>query len=268
MANMRQPPIHDPRGHPSAQLTTLAYDYADGHAVPAHVHPEDQMVFAFTGVMTVETPQGTWIVPPQRAVWIPGGEIHAITMFGIVRMRSLYFAPGLVTRMGRGCGVLTVSPLLRELIIHACGRPAWHRDQAEEDRLIGVLIDQLGVSEWEPVLLSQPRDPRAQRLAARMLREPKETAPLDDLCRRAGASKRTLERIFQEETGMTLGRWRQQCRLLHAMRLLAAGEKVGAAAAGSGYRSVNAFIVAFKTVLGETPGAYFTRRAPSSESQP
>ena len=56
---------------------------------------------------------------------------------------------------------------------------------------------------------------------------------------------------------MTFGRWQQQCRVLHALRRLAAGDSVTAAALAVGYDSTSAFIAMFKRVVGETPGAYF-----------
>ena len=65
---------------------------------------------------------------------------------------------------------------------------------------------------------------RAARSPRGCARIPERRRRVDDMAREAGASRRTLERLFQKETGMSLGRWRQQARLLHAMRLLARGE--------------------------------------------
>src|SRR4051812_32588835 len=115
MSRKRQTAILDPQGRRSAQLTTLSYDYADGHTIRPHFHKEDQLVFAAKGVMTVRTDQGFWVVPPLRAVWIPGGETHLITMSGTVLMRTLYFAPKIAKAIPRNCFVLNVSPLFREL---------------------------------------------------------------------------------------------------------------------------------------------------------
>jgi AraC-like DNA-binding protein len=114
-----------------------------------------------------------------------------------------------------------------------------------------------------------PRDPRALHIALRWRQDPGETVPFAHLARAAGASRRTLERLFQKETGLSLGRWRQQARLLQAMRLLARGESVTAAALDVGYESTSAFIAAFSHVLGTTPGRYYKahgadERAPTS----
>src|SRR4051812_20095465 len=109
-----------PHGDPKAQLTTLSWDYRNGEFVEDHFHHEDQLVFASHGVMTIQTRDGVWIVPPLRAVWIPGRVIHSIKMSGKVAMRTLYFAEKFVKVLPRKCLVMNVSPLLRELILHTC----------------------------------------------------------------------------------------------------------------------------------------------------
>src|SRR5229473_7157311 len=103
----------DRRGRPLAQIGSVSCDFGDGHVIPEHFHPEDQLIFASKGVMTVRTGQGIWVVPPLRAVWIPAKTPHSITVSGAVSMRTMYFLPKLIT-VGRGeCLVLNVSPLLR-----------------------------------------------------------------------------------------------------------------------------------------------------------
>jgi AraC-like DNA-binding protein len=127
----------------------------------------------------------------------------------------------------------------------------------EHRRLASVLRDQLRILPAAPLELPMPRDDRAQEIAARLRDEPSDNSPVDAIARNAGASRRTLERIFRKETGMSFGEWRQQARLLHAMRLLARGERVTAAAFEVGYESPSAFIAAFSKALGTTPGRYY-----------
>src|SRR5579862_6621130 len=104
-------------GSPAA---TLVYDFAHGHVIVPHFHPEDQLVYASRGVMTVRTDEGTWVVPPRRAVWIPAKTAHSITMSGPVSMRTLYLRARMARILPRNCCVVNVSRLLQELILHAC----------------------------------------------------------------------------------------------------------------------------------------------------
>ena len=247
----------DPRGSAIAPVTTLVYDFTPGYTVPEHFHDYDQLVYATKGVMTVHTSDGAWVVPTQRAVWIPAEIPHSIEMSGSVSMRTLYLKPRLVRALPRSCSVVNVSALLKELIIYACHYPALERRVKAHSHLIALILDQLESVQSIPLQLTSPNDPRARRVAQFVLADPADQRPLQEICKLAGASKRTIERLFQQETNMTLGRWRQQLRLMQAMRLLAEGHKVTHAAVEAGYSTPSAFISMFRRVLGTTPGRYF-----------
>jgi len=247
----------DKRGKSLAQVATLSYDFQNGHVIPEHSHPEDQLVFASSGVMTVYTRQGIWVVPPLRAVWIPAGTPHSVAMSGAVSMRTLYLAPKLVRGLPVRCFVMNVSTLLKELVLHACNFPRLNRRVPGEKRIIEILVDQLAAASSIPLQLPQPTDRRAVRIARALLEDPALEKTLDRHCRDCGASKRTIQRLFIAETGMSFVKWRQQLRLLHAVQLLAAGEKVIGAAMDAGYSSTSAFISMFRKQLGTTPSRYF-----------
>lgn len=248
-------PIGDRRSH----IVTLTQDYHSGHEVRLHFHDRDQLVYASRGVMTVRTAQGIWVVPVDRAVWIPERVAHTITMSGAVAMRTLYLRPGLAATLPRGCCVVHVPPLLRELILHACARGLLRGNVARERHLIEVILDQLRAAQTAPLQLPAVTDARAKRVAEALLGDPADRRPLGQICRKSGASGRTVERIFVAETGMTLGKWRQQLRLLAAMRLLGEGAKVTYAALEAGYSTPSSFIAAFRKALGATPTEYFRR---------
>lgn len=254
-ANGRRPRTRAAADQPAVR--TLAAGYSSGTVLENHAHDWAQLVYACEGVMSVQTDEGTWVVPSHRGVWIPAGVEHAIAMSGWVAMRTLYIAPALVRGLPRRCCVVAVPPLLRELILHAVAQGALRRDVREQRRLVDFLLDQLRALPAMPLELPMPRDARALRLARRWQEHPGAPPPVEELARGAGASRRTLERLFQRETGMSLGRWRQQARLLHAMRLLARGEAVTSTALEVGYESPSAFIAAFTQVMGTTPGRYY-----------
>lgn len=238
-------------------LRTLAAGYSSGTVLEPHAHGWAQLVYASSGVMTVQTAGGTWVVPSHRAVWIPAGTEHSIAMSGRVAMRSLYIEPGLSETLPRKCFVVAVGPLLRELVMHTVSKGMLHGDDPEERRLAVFLLDHLREVPTAPLELPLPRDARALKVALRLRATPGDTVPVDELGRDAGASRRTLERLFLHETGMSLGRWRQQARLLEALRLLAQGESVTSTALAVGYDTASAFIAAFSVALGTTPGRYY-----------
>lgn len=248
-------------------VTALAYDLGHGHAIPEHLHPEDQLVYACQGVMTVRTNAGTWVVPTQRAVWIPARTPHSILMSGAVSMRTIYLRARLVRRLPRECCVVNVSPLLQQLILHLCSVGKLNRRSKTHAHLTDVLIDQLDGVQAIPLQLPAPSDPRAARVAAALQGSVDNSHSLASLCAQAGASKRTIERLFQQETRMSMGKWRQQLRLLRSFQLLAAGEKISHAALEAGYSTPSAFIAMFRKALGTTPRRYFDNSSKNISSR-
>lgn len=207
--------------------------------------------------MTVRTRDGSWVVPTHRAVWIPAKIPHTITMSGSVAMRTLYLKPHLARNLPKSCCVLNVSPLLRELVLHACEFEKLQSKTRPHRHIIDLVLDQLRSIETVPLQLPSLSDPRAARIANRLIDDPGDSRSLGEICREAGSGKRTAERLFQKEAGITLGKWRQQLRLMRAMQLLAEGAKVTHAALEAGYSTPSAFISMFRKALGVTPTRYF-----------
>ena len=242
-------------GH--SAIATLSREYPAGHVIPLHFHDRDQVVYASRGVMTVRALDSAWVVPTDRAVWIPAKLPHTIIMSGMVSMRTLYLRPRLAKTLPRSCCVLNVSALLKELILHACMLAAVNRKNERQRHLIALLLDQLETIQTVSLQLPNPSDPRALRVAGVLLANPGDQRTLTQICKEIGAGKRTIERRFQHETGMTFGKWRQQLRLMQAMRLLAEGFKVTHAAMEAGYSTPSAFISMFRKAWGTTPARCF-----------
>jgi len=201
------------------------------------------------------------MIPPARAVLIPAGMEHVIRMWGDVAMRSLYFPVSVpAAAFGRTCRVISVSPLLRELILRVAQMAALDSRVAGEARLMGVLMDEIDTARIEPLLLPLPSDARALTAATCVLTNPADDATAGALGRACGLSSRTLERLFRAETGMPFGVWRQKAKLLESVRVLGAGGSVTDAAVESGYSSVSAYISAFKQTFGCTPGTMLAER--------
>jgi AraC-like DNA-binding protein len=235
----------------------LAAHYPDGSRIPRHRHAVAQLVYATAGVMTVTTRDGEWVVPPLRAVWVPPLVAHAIRMTGAVDMRTVYLARALCAPLPRACGVVSVTPLLRELVLRAVAFPKRYAERGPEARLAAVLVDEIRSAPAVPLHLPQPSDPRALRVARALLADAADPRPLGGYAREAGASARTLARLFRRETGLSFAAWRQQLRLLRALERLAAGDPVTAVALDLGYAGPSAFVAMFRRALGVPPGRYF-----------
>ena len=242
---------------PFLTVRSLASEYVSGHVIDNHTHSWHQLLYASTGAMTLLTAQSSWMVPPGKAVFIPARVSHMIRMWGMVAMRSLYLGTSLQAEIlaSKECRVISISPLLRELILRVIDRNALDSRDEADNRLLAVLLDEINIVPETPLQLPLPSDVRAAAVARDVLSDPAGTGTLDLLSRRHGAGRRTLERLFRQETGISLGLWRQKARLLESIRLLAEGKSVTDAALDSGYSSVSAFIAAFKQTFGYTPGS-------------
>lgn len=236
-------------------------DLADGERIPPHRHRRAQLVYASEGVMTVTTADGAFVVPPQRAVWLPGGTEHRIDARGPVAMRTLYVGLGAAPDLPGEVCVLHVTSLLRELILAAVDMSQSFGPNSPEHRLMSVILDQIRVLPVAPLSLPMPKDGRLRRLAEALLDDPADGRGLDAWAREAGASARTLARLFRRETSMSFRAWRQQLRLLRALEMLAAGQSVTTVALDLGYDSPSAFTAMFRRALGTTPKRYFTAAA-------
>jgi AraC-like DNA-binding protein len=231
----------------------LAATYYGGFHVKPHRHSWGQLIYAAAGVMRVRAVGMLWIVPPARAIWVPAGTEHEIHGLGDFAMRTLYFPTEPVAQLPGECCAIDVTPLLRELVLETVERCPIDEDDAPAMRLARVTIDRIAEARMLPLQLPLPRDPRALRLAARLREEPASQANLAELARAAGASPRTVQRLFLSETGLPFAQWRQRLRLLHGATVLGAGKSVTEAALEAGYSGTSAFTAAFRKHFGFTP---------------
>ncbi|MDH3690067.1 MAG: helix-turn-helix transcriptional regulator [Gammaproteobacteria bacterium] len=243
-------------GDPRRMVVPLATDADGSHRFPWHHHDRAQLIYAARGVLSVLTHQGTWVVPPHQAVWVPATIAHEVYSVGPLSMRSLYVHPDATAGLPASCCVVTVTALLRELILHACTVPANYPLQGTEQRLMTLIIDQLRELEAAPLYILRPQDSRARVVADTLLANPADRRSLQQWAREVGASSRTLARIFVRETNMTFGSWRRRLRLLETISRLNAGQAVTRVALDLGYSSPSAFVAMFKRTLGVSPGRY------------
>jgi AraC-like DNA-binding protein len=220
-----------------------------------HAHREHQLAWSPEGVLLVLTESGdSHVLPPSRALWIPAGTVHETRASGAAVLRSVYLEP-------RRCPIdwdaptpVAVSPLLGELIHHLDDRAlaANERSRAE-----AVLFDLLLPLRIATIDVRPPSDPRARDVADALLADPADARTLHEWGRTVGASSRTLARCFLSDTGLSFGRWRTLVRLQASLPHLAKQMPVSAVARRVGYRTTSAYVAAFRSHTGVTPGRYF-----------
>jgi AraC-like DNA-binding protein/quercetin dioxygenase-like cupin family protein len=243
-----------------ARLTRLA---ANARVAP-HAHPWAQVALSTNGVIRMAAGHGTYLVPPSRALWIPPGVEHAVTVVERADIRTLYVHPGArFLRDGAAhrspfvqwpeCQVLEVSPLLRELVLHLDLAPGDSLASERERRLADLVLDELRQASPVRLGLALPADKRLRALCEAVLADPLRHATLAGWAGDAGASPRTLARLFRQQLGTTFGSWRQQARLAQALSLAADRRPMNHIAAELGYASPSAFSAMVRRSVGTTP---------------
>ena len=135
-------------------------------------------------------------------------------------------------------------------------------DASRRERLPAVLLDEIATAERDALDLPLPRNPRLVRLVRALMDDPAERRPLDALARDAALSRRSLTRLFRQETGLSVGQWRLRRRVVAAIALLAEGRSVTDTALTLGYDSVGAFAQSFRKVAGAALSAYRLPKRP------
>jgi AraC-like DNA-binding protein len=235
----------------------VARNYRKGVRLDAHMHREAQLVYAAKGTMQVTTPKGRWLLPPDRAVWVPARLEHAIDVLADIEMRTLYFELGWLARETRSPSlqaefVVRVSTLLHQAILAMFDR----RSSPERTALlIQLAMLELHRAEDSTTFMPLPQEPRCRRAADIVLRDPAHPHEIEDLARAVGTSARTLSRLFAAETQMSFKSWCQRARIASAIERLSTGGAVSMKKLASelGYASVPAFSHAFRQVTGKTP---------------
>jgi AraC-like DNA-binding protein len=234
----------------------MARDLPPAHEIDWHSHPRFQLVYAARGVLVVDTRDATWIVPPQRAVWVPPATEHRLTAKGLVQLRSLYVRTDAAARMPGTCVVLEVTPLLRELILRATELPLEYEVRGPAGRLIRLLLDELAGLARLPYRLPMPKAPPLAAICRHLLDTPGEPVTLGEIARKEHLSARTLARYFRKQTGMSFAGWRRRARLLRALAWIAEGRPILEVAMELGYDSPSAFSAMFRRELGAPPSRF------------
>lgn len=227
--------------------------------LPTHQHPQGQLAMVLRGTVTCEVPGALWMAPLHGGFWIPGGVPHSLRVSADGNVCFL-FVEDAAAAMPQTCCALSISPLLRELILHLADLPESAQCDVQTQRLHAVLLDQLVRMPTEAMHLPVSDEPRLRRLIDALMRDPADRTTAAQWASRLAMSERTLTRLVQHETGMSFGRWSQRLRLIVALQWLTSGLSVQQVANDLGYDSVSAFIAMFRKATGQPPARYLAQR--------
>lgn len=239
----------------SRPVVALVDEYPAGFVDTAHSHERIQLLYASSGVMSVVTEETSFVIPPQRAVWIPSQVMHEVSCRGPVSLRTLYIDPEF-ERDDPDCHIVEVSQLLKALILEVTQFDQAYDMRGREGRIVDLLLSELLSSPKVPYAAPMPTDPRLVRVCREIIENPSDQRDIDCWADLAGMSRRSFTRAFKRETGMGVALWRQQVRLLEALSLLSTGASVTTVAMDVGYDSASAFCAMFQRAFGVSPSRF------------
>ncbi|MEU6669137.1 helix-turn-helix transcriptional regulator [Streptomyces sp. NPDC046727] len=242
-------------------VLAIGTDYPPDHLLVWHEHRRAQVLYAATGVMRVETADGSWTIPTARAVLIPPLTRHQVTMTG-VSTRSLYIEPAAVPWFPARCQAVDVSALLRALILEAVEMEPRYAEHSRDAAVAALILHELRNLAPLPLDVPLPSHPGLRGLCEAFLRQPDIHDPPARWCASLNVSERTLARLFQRGTGLSFSQWRQRACILQSLPHLTAGVPVTRIAVTLGYDNPAAYTAAFKRLLGRPPTAY---RSPAAD---
>jgi AraC-like DNA-binding protein/quercetin dioxygenase-like cupin family protein len=225
--------------------------------IPVHRHHKSQLVLALRGAVTCQVANTLWIVPPQCGMWIPGGIPHSNRATSNAQLCYLFVEPDSVV-MPRHCCTPSITPMVREMILHLADASQDYETGSRTDRFARVLLDELASMPTERLSLPVSDHPKILAITDVLRAHPADRSTIAQWAKRLAMSESSLARLVVAETGLSFGRWRQQLHMLIAIRELASGVSVQQVSTILGYESVTAFITMFKKALGKPPAKYMS----------
>jgi AraC-like DNA-binding protein/quercetin dioxygenase-like cupin family protein len=264
-ANLARPVIELRRGG-RAMAGSYLYE-GDGLITGWHSHEVHQIEYAMHGVVEVETDAAHYLLPPRQAAWIPVGLEHQAVMKPDVKTVAVMFDPALIPDAGGRARIIAVSPLIREMMIHALRWPVdrFCGDDVSDGffRTLANLVAE-ALDHEAPLSLPTSVHPIVAAALA-YTKEHLDSVTADDVSRAVSVSERTLRRLFQDTLGLPWRTYLLHARMMRAMALLAApGQSVQATSSAVGFENLSSFTRCFSQFCGETPSAYRRRVSQTS----
>ena len=225
--------------------------------IPLHTHPKGQLILALYGYVTCEVATKMWMVPTHSAIWIPANVEHSNRASDNAHLCHLFIDVNLQGMPATAC-TLTISPLIKELMLSLAGNQQNYSLIGKTARLAQVLFDQLVDMPIQPLDFVLSKNSVIKNMSDQLISQPYSRKTLPQWAQQFALTERTLARLIKKETGMTFGKWRTQLHIIIALQALSNQQSVQQVSELLGYESVSAFITMFKKVMKKSPMRYMS----------
>lgn len=223
-----------------------------------HTHLRGKIFCVESGLLHVSTPDGSWVLPSNRAGWIPPNVSHKIRICGIIRGWVIFISPEKCKKLSQSSHVIPMSEVLRALALRAAEWDKNTRLTQEQEYIANIICNEVRIAPDEALHLPMPKSQKLLKVANAIIDKPSISIGLEEWASFGAMSPRTLRRVFLAETGLSFSRWRQQAQLARGLDMLAQDISVTQVSDSLGYASPSNFIAMFRRAFGKTPKQYFT----------
>ena len=215
------------------------------------------LLYATKGVIEFTDEKGKWLLPPERAAWIPAETTMRIAIKQMTTACSLLFDIEFLNKSIDEFKVFNVSPMAQQMILH-CKQwgpdsDTWSDEAEHFFHAIGNLC--LELAQEQPVFwLPKGQSQSVIDVVEWSLTNIANDVSIDDAANKVHMSSRTLLRHLDQEIGLNWRELRQQQRMLSAMDWVLSTERsITEIYLDVGYQSQSSFNQAFKQHFGQSP---------------
>jgi AraC-type DNA-binding domain-containing proteins len=227
-------------------------------SVPTKVHEDCHLlVLQYRGSSRFTLDGRSFELAVGHALWVPAGVMHSLYVREDSVLLPMTIPGDRITEALESPIILDVDRDLHILcLVYIQSLYSLIRPEGDFGEQLITLIDKRLT---ESTTLPMPSSPAPLHIARILCDNPADDRSIGELARAAHSSERTIERLFQAETGTTFRRWRRHNRMESAGLLLRSFTTIDATAQRVGYQSTNAFRRAFKAHFGHTPSEYIAQ---------
>lgn len=249
--------LHEWREDVDRPVVAMSKSYPANYQGYLHHHTRAQLLYAVSGSIRMNCALGCWIIPPQRAVWIPPRHPHQTASVGPMEMRTLYIQPEHAPPLAPLVPVmLGMTALLRELILRIVAMPPEYDPSGQDALLIQAALGEIDWTPLSPISLPVVGDARLRQMEQAITNSTSDRSSLEQWAVRLHMSSRTLMRLIREQTNLSFTQWRDQMRTFTAIPLLSEGKTIAEIADAVGFDNASSFTAMFKRLTGILPSRY------------
>lgn len=227
------------------------------HDPHEHEHDSGQLTYVREGFQYFHIDQKIYLVPQHHVIWIPAGKKHLTTSEAQkVNLMVVMFKPIIQERFFDQVHVFIAPPVLREMLLYASKWNKIMTEDAEQKAFLFAILKSLPnlCEENTSLQIPVPADPRLLPVCHHINSNYQYSFDSEELASMAHMSVRSLQRLFKQQTGISLQKYAQLIRILKSIELMDTPRyTLTEIAYKVGYQSLSAFSSSYFSIMQSKP---------------